>query len=290
MNTSRRDLLKTIAGATAVSAMSSPMSLWSAEALKGNIKQSVCQWCYAGYMKKNNISMAQFIASCAGMGLKGVEMIDEEHWPLLKKHNMVCAMISTHSIGKGLNRAENHDACLDSLRKNIDKAATWGYPNVITFSGNCGGLDKQQGLEQCVVALKKVAPYAEEKKVTVCLEFLNSIGHKDYMADTTAWCVELVNKVNSPRVKVLYDIFHAAMMKENPLTDIQKHASCWGHYHTAGMPGRNEIDPGIQTLDYAAIAKAIADSGYKGFLGQEFSPKKPDAMQSLRDAVKLCDV
>ena len=290
METSRRELLKTIAGAAAMGVASSPVATWGADALKGRIKQSVAAWCYSGYMKKNNISMEQFIASCAEIGVKGVEMIGEEHWPLLKKHNMVCPMISTHSIGKGLNRAENHDAALDSLRKFIDKAATWGYPNVITFSGNCGGLDKQQGLEQCVVALKKIAPYAEEKKVTICLEYLNSISHKDYMADTTAWCAELINRVNSPRVKVLYDIYHAAMMKENPLTDIQKHASCWGHYHTGGMPGRAEIDPGLQTLDYVAISKAIADSGFTGFLGQEFSPKNADAMQSLRNAVKLCDV
>jgi hydroxypyruvate isomerase len=290
METSRRELLKTIAGATAFGVASAPVASWGADARKGRIKQSVAAWCYGGYMKKNNISMEQFIASCSEIGLKSVEMIGEEHWPLLKKNNMVCAMISTHSSGKGLNRAENHDSCLDSIRKKIDTAATWGYPNVITFSGNCGGLDKQEGLEQCVIALKKIAPYAEEKKVTICLEFFNSINHKDYMADTTVWCAELVNRVNSPRVKVLYDIYHAAMMKENPLVDIQKHGACWGHYHTAGVPGRGDIDPGIQTLDYVAIAKAIADSGYTGFLGQEFSPKNADALQSLRNAVKLCDV
>jgi hydroxypyruvate isomerase len=290
METSRRDLLKTLAGATAFGVASSPLSTWGTSPLKGRIKQSFAYWSYGGYMKKHNISLDQFIAICAEIGLKGVDMIDEQHWPLLKKHGMVCSMISTHGIVKGLNRAENHDACLDSIRRMIDKAATWGYPNVITFSGNCEGMDKQQGLEQCVVALKKIAPYAEAKKVTICMEFLNSINHKDYMADTTAWCVEMVNKVNSPRVKVLYDIYHAAMMKENPLEDIKKHASCWGHYHTAGMPGRGDIDPGIQTLDYAAISKTIIDSGYTGFLGHEFSPKRADALESLRNAVKVCDV
>jgi hydroxypyruvate isomerase len=140
-----------------------------------------------------------------------------------------------------------------------------------------------------VTALKAIAPYAEQKKVTVCLEFLNSIDHKDYMADSTKWCVELVRQVGSPRVKVLYDIYHAAMMKEDPLADIQKHAECWGHYHTGGMPGRNEIDDS-QTLDYPKLMRAIADSGYAGYVGQEFVPKRPEALKSLEQAVASCDV
>jgi hydroxypyruvate isomerase len=137
--------------------------------------------------------------------------------------------------------------------------------------------------------LKKIAPYAEQKKVTVCLELLNSIDHKDYMADSTKWCVELVHRVGSPRVKVLYDIYHAAMMKEDPLADIRNHSDCWGHYHTGGYPGRNEIDD-TQQLDYPKLMRAIAETSYTGYVGQEFVPKRPDALESLRQAVELCDV
>ena len=164
-----------------------------------------------------------------------------------------------------------------------------GFPNVITFSGNREGMDDREGLKNCVIGLKKIAGYAEQKKVTVCLELLNSINHKDYMADSTKWCVELVHRVGSPRVKVLYDIYHAAMMKEDVLADIRNHADCWGHYHTGGMPGRNEID-GTQTLDYARLMRAIVDTGYAGYVGQEFVPKRPHALESLKQAIAICDV
>jgi len=137
--------------------------------------------------------------------------------------------------------------------------------------------------------LKKIAGYAERKKVTVCLEFLNSINHKDYMADSTKWCVELVKQVGSPRVKVLYDIYHAAMMEEDVLADIENHSDCWGHYHTGGYPGRNEIDE-TQTLDYEELMKAIVATGYTGWVGQEFVPKREDALNSLQQAVSICDV
>jgi hydroxypyruvate isomerase len=281
----RRDALKTIAGATAMTAMS---PLFAAD-LKGNIKQSVCLWCYNGYMNKNNMNLDQFAAACAEMGLKSIELTGPGEWPTLKKHGLICAMVPATPIDKGLNRIENHDSCLATLKKKIDESVENGFPNVITMSGNTAGMDKQEGLDNCVIALKKIAPYAEEKGITICMEFLNSINHKDYMGDSTAWFVELIKKVGSPRVKVLYDIYHAAMMKEDPMADIQKHADCWGHYHTGGMPGRNEIDS-TQTLDYPALMKAILATGYTGYVGQEFIPKKEDGLASLRAAVKLCDV
>ena len=190
---------------------------------------------------------------------------------------------------RSLNRLANHDECLAQIRKSIDQTADAGFPNVICFSGNREGLDDQQGLQNCVIGLKKIAGYAEEKKVTVCLEYLNSIDHKDYMADRTKWCVDLVRQVGSPRVKVLYDIYHAGMMKEDPLADIQQHHECWGHYHTGGVPGRNEIDQ-TQTLDYPKLMRAIADSGYKAYVGQEFIPKNADALASLKQAIAICDV
>lgn len=287
--TTRREMLRTVAGAAAIAA-AGPLvsSAWAAE-LKGRIKQSVCLWCYNGYMKKAKMSLDDFAAACAKLGLKSIELTGPDLWPTLKKHGLICAMTPTHSIGKGLNRPANHDECLAKVRKGIDETAAAGFPNVITFSGNRGGMDDQEGLANCIAGLKKIAGYAEKKKVTVCLEYLNSINHKDYMADTTKWCVALVHGVGSPRVKVLYDIYHAGMMKEDPLADIQQHHDCWGHYHTGGVPGRNEID-NTQTLDYPKLMKAIADSKYNGYVAQEFIPKRPDAMKSLEQAVQLCDV
>ena len=230
-----------------------------------------------------------FAAHCAELGLQSIELTGPDVWPTLKKHGLICAMTPSHGIGKGLNRIENHDECLAKIRKSIDDTADAGFPNVITFSGNREGMDDQEGLKNCVTGLKKIAGYAEQKKVTICLEYLNSINHKDYMADTTQWCVDLVHGVGSPRVKVLYDIYHAGMMKEDPLKDIQQHHDCWGHYHTGGLPGRNEIDE-TQTLDFAQLMRAIVDSGYTGYVGQEFVPKRPDALASLAQAVAICDV
>lgn len=284
---SRRGLFRGLAGATL--ALGAPWVGAAAGPLKGRIKQSVCLWCYQGFMQKQKMSVDQFAAACARMGLRSIELVNPEQWPTLKKHGLICAMCNSHSIPKGLNRKENHEECLARVRKSIDAAADAGFPNVITFSGNREGMDDQEGLANCVAALKQIAPYAEKKKVTVCLEFLNSINHRDYMADSTKWCVELVHRVGSPRVKVLYDIYHAAMMKEDVLADIQKHHECWGHYHTGGYPGRNEIDA-TQTLDYRKIMEAIAATGYQGYVGQEFIPKRADALKSLEEAVRLCDV
>ena len=286
---SRRAALGTLAGAAALGAtwtITDPV--WSAP-LKGRIKQSACLWCYQGYLNKSKMSLDQFAAAFAKMGLKSIELTGPGQWPTLQKHGLICAMSNSHAIGKGLNHPGNHAECLAKIRKSIDETSAAGFPNVICFSGNREGMDDQEGLKNCVTALKKLAPYAEKKKVTLCLEFLNSINHHDYMADSTRWCVELVHQVGSPHVKVLYDIYHAAMMKEDVLADVRAHHDCWGHYHTGGMPGRNEIDS-TQTLDYAQIMRAVADSGYQGYVGQEFVPKRPDALKSLREAVTLCDV
>lgn len=287
MKVSRREILKGTVCAAAFSAF--PIRAETLR-LKGNINHSVSLWCYNAYMKRTGMTTEAFVAFCASLGVKSIELVGPNLWPLLKRHGMICSMASTHSIPKGLNRTENHDECLASIKKTIDLAAEAGFPNAITFSGNTAGMEKQQGLENCVTALKQIAPYAEEKKVTVCMEFLNSVNHKDYMGDSTAWFVEMVKRVNSPRVKVLYDIYHAAMMQENPMEDIRKHADCWAHYHTGGMPGRNEIGRDEQTLDYSELMKAVLATGFKGFVGQEFVPKKEDALASLKNAILICDV
>ena len=283
----RRSMLRALAGATGVAWPLGRAGL--AADLKGRIHQSVCLWCYRKYMKRANMDLDAFAAACAEMGIESIELTKPDQWPTLKKHGLLCAMTPSHSIPKGLNRPENHEECLAAIRASIDATAAAGFPNVICFSGNREGMDDDEGLANCVAGLKKIAGYAGKKNVTICLEFLNSINHKDYMADSTAWCVKLVHQVGSPRVKVLYDIYHAGMMKEDVLADIQGHHDCWGHYHTGGVPGRNEIDQ-TQTLDYAKLMRAVAETGFAGYVAQEFIPKKPDALESLRQAVAICDV
>ncbi len=284
---SRRDVLRT-AGVAALAAL--PVSgLLTADELKGRIKQSVCLWCYNGFLSRTKMDLDAFAAACKKLGLLSIELTGPKEWPTLAKHGLICAMVNSHGITKGFNRVQNHEECIAKVREGIDLCVEHKFPNVIAFSGNRDGMADDEGLKNCVTGLKKVAGYAEEKKVTICVEYLNSINHKDYMADTTKWCVELVKQVGSPRVKVLYDIYHAAMMKEDVLADIKNHHECWGHYHTGGMPGRNEID-GTQTLDYPTIMRAIVETGYQGYVGQEFIPKRDDALASLEQAVKLCDV
>ena len=284
----RRTWLQTLAGAAAAATLPWDTLAGAAE-LKGRIHQSVCLWCYNGYMKKENSDPGRFCGRVCQTGAE-VDRADRARRVAdAEETRPDSAMVPSHGIGKGLNRVENHEECLAAVRKGIDQAADAGFPNVITFSGNREGMDDQEGLKNCVAGLKKIAGYAEEKKITICLEYLNSINHKDYMADTTKWCVQLVQQVGSPRVKVLYDIYHAGMMKEDVLADIKNHHECWGHYHTGGLPGRNEIDE-TQTLDYAQLMRAIVESGYQAYVGQEFIPKRPDALASLEQAVRICDV
>jgi len=278
-----------MAGAAAIGAAWPIGRTGRAAELKGRINQSVCLWCYHGFMKRTDMDLDHFAAASAKLGLKSIELTTPDQWPTLRKHGLICAITPSHGIANGINHVENHEECLAKIRKSIDDTAAAGFPNVIALSGNRAGMDDEEGLKNCVTALKKIAPYAEKQKITVCLELLNSIDHQDYMADSTQWCVRLVEQVGSPRVKVLYDIYHAGMMKEDVLADIQNHHECWGHYHTGGLPGRNEIDD-TQTLDYPKLMRAIADSGFTGYVGQEFVPKRPDALESLAQAVAICDV
>jgi hydroxypyruvate isomerase len=198
-------------------------------------------------------------------------------------------MTPSHSIGVGLNRLENHDDCLEKIRQSIIATSEAGFPNVICFSGKREGMDDEQGLDNCEIALKKIAPFAEKKKVTICMELLNSKrNHKDYMCDRTHWGAELVKRVGSDNFKLLYDIYHMQVQEGDVIATIKEYSDCIGHYHTAGVPGRNEFDE-TQELYYPAIVKAILDTGFKGYLGQEFRPKK-DPLTSLAEAVKICDV
>jgi hydroxypyruvate isomerase len=224
------------------------------------------------------------------MGLKAIDLLGPNDFPTLKKYGLECSMINTHGLTKGINRKENHEECLAKIRTAIDAAAEYNYPNVISFPGNRKGMPDDVGVENSVIAMKKVAGYAEKKGVTICLEYLNSkVNHKDYMFDNMAWGVEVCKQVGSERVKILYDIYHAQIMEGDIIRTIQTCKDYIGHYHTGGNPGRNEIDE-TQEIYYPPIMKAIVETGYKGYVAHEFIPKSKDPIASLAYAVRICDV
>jgi hydroxypyruvate isomerase len=198
-------------------------------------------------------------------------------------------MVRCKSISDGLNRKENHDWIEKELRTHIDFAAAEGLPNVICMSGNRRGMSDEEGLENCAIGLKRVIGLAETKKVTICMEGLNSkIDHKDYMYDRTEWGMKLCQKIGSPNFKLLYDIYHMQIMEGDVIRSIRQYKEYIGHYHTGGVPGRNEIDD-TQELNYPAIVKAILETGYQGYLGQEFIPKR-EPLASLAQGFRICDV
>jgi hydroxypyruvate isomerase len=250
---------------------------------KGRINQSVSKWCYG------KIPLDEFCAICKKMGLKAIDLLGPRDFPTLKKHGLECSMVNTHGLTKGLNRTENHEQCLSQIRSAIDATAEYKFPHVITFPGNRAGMPDDVGIENMVAALKQIAGHAEKKKVTICIEYLNSkVNHKDYMFDKMAWGVEVCKKVGSERVKILYDIYHAQIMEGDIIRTIQDYHEYIGHYHTGGNPGRNEIDE-TQELYYPAIMRAIAKTGYQGYVAHEFIPKR-DPIKSLAYAVRICDV
>jgi hydroxypyruvate isomerase len=254
-----------------------------AHKVKGNIRQSVCQWCYGG------VKLEKLAAEAAKMGYKSIELLSMEQYKAVKPLGVTCAMMRCNSISDGLNQAKNHDWIEAELRRHIEFAAAEGLPNVICMAGNRRGLTDEEGLKTCAVGLKRVVGFAEQKKVTICMEGLNSkVDHKDYMYDKTPWGVALANKVGSPRFKLLYDIYHMQIMEGDVIRTIRQYKDYIAHYHTGGVPGRHEIDES-QELYYPAIIKAILDTGYDGFLGQEFIPAR-EPLASLAQGFRICDV
>jgi hydroxypyruvate isomerase len=249
----------------------------------GRINHSVSRWCY------DSLTLDELCDAAAKMGLKSVELLNPPELPTVKKYNLICAMLFSHSLQDGLSQKENHAECLAKIRESIDAAAEYGFPNVICFSGNRKGLPDDVGLENTVAALKQIIGYAEEKKVTLCIEILNSkVNHKDYMFDHIGWGVDVCKTVGSERMKILYDIYHAQIMEGDIIRTIRDYHQYIGHYHTGGNPGRNEIDE-TQELYYPAIMQAIVETGYKGYVGQEFVPTR-DPLTSLAQAIRICDV
>jgi len=252
-------------------------------ATKGRIIQSVSQWCYGKW------SLDELCQVCQKLGIKAIDLLGPGQFATVKKYGLVVSMVNSHSLTDGLADKKFHEKCLATLREAIDATSEAGFPNVISFSGNRRGIPDDVGIENAVEALKKIVGYAEQKKVTIVLEYLNSkINHKDYMFDKTAWGVEVCKRVGSERVKILYDIYHAQIMEGDVINTIRQNKDYIGHYHTGGNPGRNEIDD-TQELYYPAIMKAIAETGYKGYVAHEFVPKR-DPLESLTYATRICDV
>jgi hydroxypyruvate isomerase len=256
----------------------------TADASKGRLKQSLCKWCY-----DKNLSLEQLCVAAKEMGLVGIDLLTPKDFETVKKHGLVCTMVSSHSLTDGLCDPKYWDVALKMLDETIDATSKAGFRNVICFSGNARGMDRKTGLKNCAEALKKIAPVAEKKKVILNMELLNSrVDHADYMCDNSAWGIELVKAVGSDNFKLLYDIYHMQIMEGDIIRSIQKNHQYFGHYHTGGNPGRHEIDT-AQELYYPPIAKAIADVGFDGYFAHEFIPVR-DAVTSLKDAVVLCTV
>lgn len=296
---SRRSALGRLAGGGAVLATASALQtrIGAAEAalgpaLKGRVRHSVCKWCYP------KVSLEDLCVAAKGMGVASIDLLNPSDFPTLKKHGLTCAMVNGPFVGpdrigrieKAWNRPEHHDPLVPAYEARIREVAEAGLGNVICFSGNRDGMDDEQGLENCARGLKRLMPAAEKAKVTVVMELLNSrVNHQDYMCDKSAWGVELCRRVGSERFKLLFDIYHMQIMEGDLIATIRKHHACFAHYHTGGVPGRAEIDDS-QEIHYPAVMRAVVESGYQGFVAQEFIPKRADALASLRQAVGICDV
>ncbi|AXC13448.1 Hydroxypyruvate isomerase [Acidisarcina polymorpha] len=252
---------------------------------KGNIRQSVSRWCY------KDVPLDDLCAYSAKIGLKGVDLLEVSEWDAPKKYGLICTMgyAGGGSIPDALNRLENHAAIEAAFRKNIPLAAKAGVPNVITFSGNRRGMSDEEGAKNCVIGLNRLKKIGEDNGVTICMELLNSkVNHKDYMCDHTAWGVGVMQEVNSPNVKLLYDIYHMQIMEGDLIRTITDNQKWLGHFHTGGVPGRHELND-QQEVQWDGVMRGILATGYKGYVAHEFVPTG-DPLTSLRQAVELCDV
>jgi hydroxypyruvate isomerase len=298
----RRELLHGTAGAVAAAAVGLPRLGRAAEkkaaatepwngqraVTRGRIHQSVCAWCF------QPMPLETLAKNAAAMGIKSIEIVEPKDWPVLKEHGLICALTGSHGFVDGWSHPENYAMCEQKVKKAVDATAEAGFPNVITFSGFRKGMPDDVGLENTVKGLKKVIGYAEKKKVSLILEMLNSRvdvemkGHPDYMCDKVEWAVEVCRRIASERMKFLFDVYHVQIMQGDLITRIKQCHPYIGHYHVAGVPGRNELDD-TQEINYPPVMKAIVATGYKGYVAQEFIPTR-DPMRSLWEAVRLCDV
>jgi hydroxypyruvate isomerase len=279
-------LESSVAGIAAIAVPTTVASFdTAATARKGRIRQSVSRWCY------EKIPLDQLCGYAAKIGLKGVDLLEVNEYEVPRRYGLICTMgyAGGGEIGKALNRTENHAAIEQAFRVNIPLAAKAGVPNVITFSGNRGGMGDDEGARNTIAGLNRVKKIGEDHGVNICIELLNSKrDHHDYMCDHTAWGVRVVEEVNSPNVKLLYDIYHMQIMEGDLIDTIRQNIRWIGHFHTGGVPGRHELD-GTQEVQWDGVMRGIADSGFKGYVAHEFVPSR-DPLVSLREAADLCDV
>lgn len=292
---SRRSLLKKMAVGGMAFAAAPSLNAFSTEKkivkpIKGNINHSVCQWCVSF------ISLDEMCLWIKSMNLKAIDLIKPQDFPTLKKHGIECSMCYTDgkiSLTEGWNDVNNHKWLIEDFKRSIPLVAAAGYKNIICFSGNRNGMDDETGLKNCITGLKEIMPTAEKHNVIVQMELFNSkVDHKDYMADKSAWGVELCKRLGSPNFKLLYDIYHMQINEGDVIRTIRDNHQYFGHYHTAGVPGRNDIDE-TQELYYPAIMKEILATGFKGYVAQEFIAKGGDnaaKMAALQKGIEICDV
>ena len=293
---SRRDLLKNSAGLAGIGFLGTSMEHRFNEAdkqvgadLKGKVNHSACRWCY------DKIPFEELVVNAKKIGLQSIELTGPDEWDILKKYDMTAAIgwgkyPEKMGLPNFFNKIQNHDKLVEFYEDLIPRAAKAGVKNLITFSGNRDGLSDEQGLLNCKKGLQRIMKTAEKHDITISMELLNSkVNHKDYQCDHTEWGSVLCEMVGSNKFKLLYDIYHMQIMEGDVIATIKKNYQYISHYHTGGVPGRHEIDES-QELNYAPIIKAIYDTGYKGFIGQEFIPAREDKMASLEQAVKICDI
>jgi len=287
---SRRKVLRVMAGSGA-GLMAGGVGTSGREraAGAGRIRQSIAYWCVQKYW-----SIEKTCQVARELGCRSVELVEPKDWATLKKYGLVCAIANSHWFDKGMNNPQYHEMCLGKLRESIEACGDAGFPNVITFTGLAEGIGPEEGIRNCVAGYKKIMSYAEKQKVNLCLEVLNSrvavdmVGVPGYQGDHTDYCMKIVRQVGSPRMKLLFDIFHVQIMDGDIIARIRQYKDYIGHYHTAGNPGRRELDD-RQEINYRPIMEEIARSGYSGYVGHEFIPTR-DPLEGLRQAVTLCDV
>lgn len=292
LNENRRKAIKNILAGTAALTTTSMLSSFQSEEkvhlkyLKGNINHSVCRWCFS------SMSVDELCSAAREMGLKGIDLVGPKDWPVLQKHGLQSTMCNGAEINlvQGWNNKQYHATLIKNYTEMIPLVAKAGYKNLICFSGNRVGMDDESGLKNSAEGLKQMMSLAEKNKVTIVMELLNSkINHKDYQCDKTSWGVELAKRIGSENFKLLYDIYHMQIDEGDVIRTIADNHQYIAHYHTAGVPGRHEIDES-QELYYPAIMKAILATGFKGYVAQEFIPLNNDKMGSLKAAVQICDV
>lgn len=297
INLERRTLLKgvaTVAALTPLAALGqvipeTPNTSSAKNALKGNIRHSVSRWTYG------DLSLEELCVLVKSLGFNAIDLVGPNDWPILQKHGIDSSMCNGAELNleDGWSDSRFHTELIPRYIEHIKLVAAAGYKNLICFTGNARGMSREQALDNAVKGLSQILPVAEQYGVIIQLELLNSkVDHKDYLADNTPWSVELCKRLNSPNFKLLYDIYHMQIMEGDIIRTIQQYHPYFGHYHTAGVPGRHEIDH-RQELNYPAIAHAIKATGFTGYLAQEFIPTaatKTGKAESLAQAVQICDV